>query len=275
MGSKIALVMSFTGEACPWHVLPTPTYTDRYPAGDHFMHLLRCFLSMGLLLAANIGFAQDGIPWVQSTNRADDELVQEISRKLDQQSPVRGSDEVMPLKQLTSLYPIAVLIDEKALEAENMTKDEPITIPVVPGISIRNQLKWILAPLQLTYLESPGYLTITSKKMSANVVRLYDVTEFVSDTKGNYNFEALFRVIEESIVPDNWINSGGTSNMIEWRNPQSAFLVVTAPDETHEAICDLFESHRELIRRSIANARVGRLSTGQIRSSTIRRSSLR
>lgn len=239
------------------------------------MVLFRCFLTMGLLLAANIGLAQDGVRWVQSTNRADNELIQEISRKLDERSPISGSDEVIPLKQLTKLYPIVVLIDEKALEAENITTDEPITIPVVPGISLRNQLKWILAPLQLTYLESPGYLTITSKKMSANVVRLYDVTEFVSVTKGNYNFEALFRVIEESIVPDNWINSGGTSNMIEWRNAQSAFLVVSAPDETHEAICDLFESHRELIKRSIATARAGRLSLSKIRSSTIRRSSLR
>ena len=239
------------------------------------MVLFRCFLTMGLVLAANIGFAQDGVRWAQSTNRADSELLQEISRELDQRSPVNGSDEVIPLKQLTSLYAIVVLIDEKALEAENMTTHEPITIPVVPGISIRNQLKWILAPLQLTYLESPGYLTITSKKMSANVVRLYDVTEFVSVTKGNYNFSALIRVIEESIVPDNWMNAGGTSNMMEWRNPQSAFLVVTAPDETHEAIRDLFESHRELIKRSIATARVSRTSTSQIRSSTIRRSSLR
>ena len=239
------------------------------------MVLFRCFLTVGLLLAADIGLTQDRVRWVQSTNRVDSELVQELSRKLDQQSPVSGSDEVIPLKQLMSMYPIVVLIDEKALEVENITMDEPLTVPVVPGITIRNQLKWLLSPLQLTYLESPGYLTITSKKMSANVVRLYDVTEFVSVTKGNYNFEALFRVIEESIVPDNWVNAGGTSNMIEWRNPQSAFLVVTAPDETHEAICDLFESHRELIRRSIATAKFGRPSISQIRSSTIRRSSLR
>ncbi len=239
------------------------------------MYLFRCFLTIGLLLAAKSVLAQDGVRWAQSTNRADNELVQEISRKLDQQSPISGSDQVIPLKQLTSIYPIVVLIDEQAIEAENITMDEPITIPVVPGISIRNQLKWILSPLQLTYLESPGYLTITSKKMSANVVRLYDVTEFVSVTKGNFNFSALIRVIEESIVPDNWMNAGGTSNMIEWRNPQSAFLVVTAPDETHEAIRDLFESHRELINRSIATARVGRPSTSPIRSSTIRRSSLR
>ena len=239
------------------------------------MVLFRCFFTVGLLLAADIGFTQDRVRWVKSTNRVDSELVQELSHKLDQQSPVSGSDEVIPLKQLTSMYPFVVLIDEKAIEEENITMDEPIKVPIVPGISIRNQLKWLLSPLQLTYLESPGYLTITSKKMSANVVRLYDVTEFVSATKGNYNFESLFRVIEESIVPDNWVNAGGTSNMIEWRNPQSAFLVVTAPDETHDAICDLFESHRELIRRSIATAKFGRPSTSQIRSSTIRRSSLR
>ncbi len=232
-------------------------------------------LTIVLYLVADRGLAQDRVRWVQSTNRSDSDLVQEINRNLDQISPIRGSDRAIPLKQLMSMYPIVVLLDAPALEDENIAVDEPITVPVVPGISIRNQLKWILAPLQLTYVESPGYLTITSKKMSANVIRLYDVTELVSSAKGKYAFQSLFQVIEQSITPDAWLNAGGTSNMIEWRNPKSAFLVVAAPDETHEAICHLFLSHRELLNRSKQNTTVGHPRASQVRSSGIRRSSLR
>ncbi len=239
------------------------------------MRQLLYSLTIVLTLLADRGLSQESVRWVQSTNRADSDLVKEISRKLDQLSPVQGSDRTIPLKQLMSMYPIVVLVDEASLEEENITPEEPITVPVVPGISIRNQLKWILAPLQLTYVESPGYLTITSKKMSANVIRLYDVTEFVSSSKGKYDFSSLFQIIEQSITPDAWQNAGGSSSIIEWENPNSAFLVVTAPDETHEAICHLFLSHRELLKRVNSNTTVGPLRSAQVRSSTIRRSSLR
>ena len=239
------------------------------------MRQLLYSLTIVLYLGADSGLAQDQVRWVQSTNLADSELVQEIGRKLDQLSPIRGSDRAIPLKQLMSMYPIVVLVDENALEDENISIDEPITVPVVPGISIRNQLKWILAPLQLTYVESPGYVTITSKKMSANVIRLYDVTELVSSSKGKYDFWSLIQIIEQSITPDAWQNAGGTSNMIDWRDPNAAILVVSAPVETHEAIYHLFMSHRELLKRSNSNTTFGRLRSSQVRSSTVRRSSLR
>ena len=239
------------------------------------MRQLLYSITLVLYLVADRGLAQDHVRWVQSTNLADSDLIQEISRKLDQQSPIRGSDREIPLKQLMSMFPMVVLMDEKALEEENISMDEPITVPVVPGISIRNQLKWILAPLQLTYVESPGYLTITSKKMSANVIRLYNVTELVSSSKGKYDVGSLIHIIEQSITPDAWQNAGGTSNMIDWRNPNEAVLVVSAPVETHEAICHLFTSHGELRKRSNSNTIIGRLRSSQVRSSTIRRSSLR
>jgi len=116
------------------------TYAD-IPAGDPIMRLSLYFLTITLFLAADSGLAQDRVHWVQSTNRENSELVQDISRKLDQVSPIRSSDGAIPLKQLMSMYPIVVLADEKALEEENISMDDPITIPVVPGISIRNQLK--------------------------------------------------------------------------------------------------------------------------------------
>ena len=240
------------------------------------MRMFLYSLAITVVIVADSVLAQDRVHWVQSTNHADSELVQDIHRKLDRVSPIISSDGAIPLRQLTSMYPIVVLADEKALEEENISMDELITVPVVPGISIRNQLKWILSPLQLTYVESPGYLTITSIKMSANVVRLYDVTELVGVTQCTSDFMSVTHIIEQSITPDDWQNAGGSSTMMEWRNTKSTVMVVTAPPETHEAIRDLFVSHRELLERSHTKATVGHLKSSQVRSgvNTIRRSSL-
>lgn len=232
------------------------------------------FISAVFGLLASPATAQDAISWVLSSNYSDSHLVAKITSKLNEPSPVMGQDEALPLREVMSRYPLAILIDERALEADNVTPDEPIAIPNVPGISIRNQLKYILGPLQLTFVEKPGYLLITSKKSSANVIGLYDVTSYVSTATGKYDFSPLIRIIEQSIADDSWQNAGGTSNMTEWRTPTSAVLVVNAPDETHEAIRDLFSAKRELLLRASRGRSSRRLQSTEIHASSVRRSSL-
>ena len=232
-------------------------------------------LTIVFYLLANQGSAQDSIHSIQSTNRADSNLIESISSKLDEPSPIKGSDRALPLKQLVSMYPIVVLLDEKALDEENLTVEEPITVPNVKGISIRNQLKYILEPLQLTYVVKPGYVVVTSKKTSANVVRLYDVTSFVSSTRGKFNFTPLVNIIERSIADDQWQSAGGNSSMTEWPTPKAAILVVTAPDETHDAIRDLFSAQSELLKRSNSGSTSRRLHSTELRASNVRRSWLR
>ncbi|MEQ1827019.1 MAG: hypothetical protein ABL921_13775 [Pirellula sp.] len=58
------------------------------------------------------------------------------------------------------------------------------------------------------------------------------------------NYFELRNLIETTINPDQWQAAGGTSQMQEFR--QNLSLVVTAPQETHEAIADLLKSLRSL-----------------------------
>ncbi len=232
------------------------------------------FLSVVFCLLSNQGSAQDAIRWVQSSHYSDSHLIEEISGILDEPSPIKGQKKSVPLSHLVSMYPLVVLIDERALDEESIPRDEPILLPNVPGISIRNQLKYFLEPLQLTYVEKPGYVMITSKKASANVTRLYDVTSLVSQMKGKYNFSPLISIIERTISEDNWQSAGGNSNMTEWRTPAAAVLVVNAPSETHEAIRDLFSAQRELLTRANPGRSSRRLHSAEFRTSSVRRSSL-
>ena len=58
------------------------------------------------------------------------------------------------------------------------------------------------------------------------------------------DYSSLISLIESTITPDQWQNAGGTSSMREFR--QNLSLVVTAPQETHEAIANLLKSLRAL-----------------------------
>ena len=82
------------------------------------------------------------------------------------------------IKFFRETYNIPIVIDDKALEEENLTAEEPITLDL-PKISFRSALKLILEPLQLTYVIEDEVMRITSKKTSANVVRVYPVGDLV------------------------------------------------------------------------------------------------
>ncbi len=82
------------------------------------------------------------------------------------------------VKYFRGLHDIPIVLDEKALEEESITPDEAITLDL-PPVSFRSALKLILDPLQLTYVIEDEVMRITSKKTSANVVRVYPVGDLV------------------------------------------------------------------------------------------------
>ena len=123
---------------------------------------------------------------------------------------------------------IPVFIDDKALEDENITPDEPITI-ARKDAKVRDVLMQILEPLQLTYAIEREAIFITSNKTSANQVRYYDLSYLFPD---NGLTSELMTSIEMMVSPDQWMNAGGTSSMVT----VGSMLVISAPEETHLAI---------------------------------------
>ena len=237
---------------------------------------MRCpFALFAVVVVAGQVIAQDTVRWVQSSGRDDLDLIQQISRILDEPSPVTKELKAVPLSNLISRYPIQILLDDHALQDENISPDEPITLPSIPGISIRNQLKLIFTPLELTYMEQPGYLLVTTKKSTANVVRLYDVTAFVRTSKDGYSFFSLIRIIESCIEESDWRINGGTSNMMEWRTTQAGILVVNAPSTTQDAIRDLLNAQRVLLSQSSQINGPSHLRHGITRNRSVRKSALR
>jgi len=93
------------------------------------------------------------------------------------------------MKFFKEQYNIPIVIDDKALEDENITPDEPITLEL-PTISFRSALKLILEPLQLTYVIEDEVMRITSKKTSGWVAAGWvGVVSVAADKEAAGSFE--------------------------------------------------------------------------------------
>lgn len=108
------------------------------------------------------------------------ESERKIYRALNERSEIsfNGTPLSGVVKFFRDTYNIPIVIDDKALEEESITPDEPITLEL-PAVSFRSALKLILEPLQLTYVIEDEVMRITSTKTSANVVRVYPVGDLV------------------------------------------------------------------------------------------------
>jgi hypothetical protein len=149
------------------------------------------------------------------------------------------------MKEFSKVYGFPILLDEKGLEDETVTAEDPITLNV-PEISLRSALRLILDPLNLTFVIRDEVMIITNKRNSANMLCVYDVDSLLpsrAGSKRDLSLGRLIRAIEESITPDTWLNAGGTSSisLVRNRNEQMVW-VIAAPFETHLEIQSLLNT---------------------------------
>jgi len=137
---------------------------------------------------------------------------------------------------------ILFIIDNMALDEENITPDEPVTIRR-KDTKICDVLVQILEPLQLTYIVELEAIRITSKKTSANEIRYYDLSYIFSD---NALVSELTISIEAMVYPDQWQSVGGNSSWVT----VGSMLVISAPQETQTKIERLL---RAISKQSSAN----------------------
>jgi hypothetical protein len=148
---------------------------------------------------------------------------------------IDGSFSDTPLSSffqtLSDQLGIAIVIDEKGLEEESITPEDPVTADRV-DTRARDIIRQVLEPLNLTTVVQGEALLVTNKKNSANINRYYDLScIFPNNTVTN----DLIRAIETSITPDTWLNAGGTSSM----SMVGSVLVVRANEETQEELTNL------------------------------------
>lgn len=93
-----------------------------------------------------------------------------IYRALNERGEVNfnGTPLTGVMRMFMETHQIPIVIDEKALEIEGITPDEPITLEL-PQIAFRSALNLILEPLKLTYLVENEVLKITTKTAAANL----------------------------------------------------------------------------------------------------------
>jgi len=167
--------------------------------------------------------------WLDTKNSSkpiEDEIRAKLNDRLDLElngTPLSGA-----MKAISKQMGIDVLIDDKALEEENVTPDEPITMSR-KSARLRDVLMQILEPLQLTYQIDLEAIIITSKKTSANEMRFYDLSSILPD---NGLMSELCAGIQAMVNPDHWEMAGGTSAM----RTVGSMLVIAAPNETHTAV---------------------------------------
>lgn len=139
---------------------------------------------------------------------------------------------------------IAILIDEKGLEDETITPEDPV-MAVRTDTRARDIIRQVLEPLNLTTVVKGEALVVTNKKNSANIIRYYDLSFiFPNNTVTN----DLIHAIETLITPETWVNSGGTSMM----SMVGSVLVVHANEETQEELATFL---REISKQDPTNLR--------------------
>ena len=148
---------------------------------------------------------------------------------------IDGSFSDTPLSSffqtLSDQLGIAIVIDEKGLEEESITPEDPVTADRV-DTRARDIIRQVLEPLNLTTVVQGEALLVTNKKNSANINRYYDLSCILPN---NTVTNDLIRAIETSITPDTWLNAGGTSSM----SMVGSVLVVRANEETQEELTNL------------------------------------
>lgn len=136
---------------------------------------------------------------------------------------------------------IEFIIDEKGLEEESVTPEEPISVER-KEVRMKDVLRQILEPLNLTTLFEGDAILVTHKKR-AQVNRFYDLSFIFPD---NTLSDDLISAIENTVAPDEWLNVGGYSSM----SMVGSVLVVRATEETHEGVSSLL---RGVAKQNTAN----------------------
>jgi hypothetical protein len=140
------------------------------------------------------------------------------------------------LRHISEELKIPIVVDDKALEDESISPDEPVTLDLGSNTTKgKSVLKLILEPLQLTYVIDNEVMTITSRHASANVVRYYDLSFVLPD---NSICHELNQLIETIVAPDSWQMAGGTCSEIVF----GSMLVVSAPEDVQDSVEELLRN---------------------------------
>jgi hypothetical protein len=143
------------------------------------------------------------------------------------------------LIRVASAVDLHLLIDWKAIEAEGVTKNSPVSIDL-KHVMAKSVLKLILEPMKLgAVLEGESILKVTSLSQAKTQppLRVYRVAHLLTDPK--VDLKKLSEAIRQCVEPDTWDLVGGDGTLSPNEKTQS--LVIRQTEATHQEIADLLE----------------------------------
>lgn len=138
-------------------------------------------------------------PW--DTRPFNDRVIR-IDKALREQTEVSFADNPLheALDYLEDLHKIEITVDKRALEAESVPEDAPISLKI-SGVTLKSVLRLVLAPLGLDYVIQNETLMITSQERAAEFfeTRVYTVRRLKGMTPAE-----LDEIIRATIEPESW-----------------------------------------------------------------------
>jgi hypothetical protein len=154
---------------------------------------------------------------------------EKMRRQLDQEGEFSFDNQplVAVVAFISDKYGFEIHLDDRSLEEETLTREEPITIKTKG--SLRSALQRILYPLNLDYVVHEDYLEITSQMSGNYNVLAYNLAHLASS---NREGERIVSTIQRMVRPWEWQEDGGTAvcHLI------GSVLLVKASERAHEEI---------------------------------------
>ncbi len=148
-------------------------------------------------------------------------------------------DVLVELRQLG----LPILLDQSAVD-DSLSKDEPIELKL-PRQSLGARLTQALYERQACMVFREGRILIISLDDAGDIRFLMTVTYDVSDM--GLNPSQLIDVIQGTIEPDDWTNTGQGLGTIEYLSVRGRdLLVISASYRIHRSIRKLFDGMDEL-----------------------------
>ncbi len=169
-----------------------------------------------------------------------------FSKKKVETVPYNVKDLVIPIPNFVTDYNTGMAgALQAAYQAQTHMASASVADPNVAGVAVNRIASVDPSSSILSQMNTLGGLNAMSPgAMGGSMVgsQPYNASGLGGASMANY--QELISLIESTISPDQWQSGGGNSSMREFR--QNLSLVVTAPQETHEAIANLLKSLRAL-----------------------------
>ena len=135
---------------------------------------------------------------------------------------------------ISELHGLQVLVDEQALEDENISVDQAMTMEV-KDIRLRSALDLLLRPLHLEAVIRDEVMLITSQSEAEELLETHVYR--VDGIQSADDLAALINVIVSAVAPDSWDDVGGPGSISAY----GGGLVVSQSQRVHEELNELLQ----------------------------------